>query len=109
MKKLITILLIMSSPPIYADELKLTGMPSIAFNKDNSFLNFGGPAVKIEFGQYFGGLTFFPSIRKDSTVDTVTPILGAGIYAGKGNLFFIVPNYYYNNNWYSALGIGYKF
>ena len=97
------------NPNAQADDLKLVGTPSIAFNKDNTFLNFGGPAVKMEYGSYFGGLTFFPSLRKDSVTDTVTPILGAGVYAGQGNLFLVVPSYYYGNAWYSAIGIGYKF
>ena len=109
MKKIASILLMMLSIQVHSDELKITGMPSVAFNKDNSFINFGGPAVKLDYGQYFGGLTFFPSLRNDSASNTVTPLLGAGLYAGKGNLFIIVPNYYYNNNWYSALGLGYKF
>lgn len=109
MKKIITVVLLCIATSAFADEAKFTGLPSIAFNKDNSFINFGGPAVKVDYGPYFGGMTFFPSLRKDSSTDTVTPILGAGIYAGKGNLFLIIPNYYYNNNWYSAFGIGYKF
>lgn len=109
MKKIIPALAFILFCNANAEEFKFTGMPSIAFNKDNTFLNFGGPTVKMEYGTYFSGAMFFPSLRKDSVTDTVSPILGAGIYAGKENLFLIVPNYYYGNAWYSAIGFGYKF
>lgn len=108
-KTALTTLAFLLSLNVLADEVKFAGTPSIAVNKDNTFLNFGGPTVKMENGAYFAGLSFFPSLRKDSVTDTLTPILGAGIYAGKDHLFVIVPSYYYGNNWYSAVGIGYKF
>ena len=109
MKTIAAVLTLILSLNSFGQEMKITGTPSIAFNKDNTFLNFGGPSVKFENGDYFAGASFFPSLRKDSVTDTISPILGAGIYAGKEHLFVIVPSYYYGNTWYSALGIGYKF
>lgn len=109
MKTRIALLTLILGLNAYGQEMKITGTPSIAVNQDNTFLNFGGPTVKFENGEYFAGASFFPSLRKDSVTDTTTPILGAGLYAGKDHLFVILPSYYYGNAWYSALGIGYKF
>ncbi len=91
------------------DELKIVGMPSIAFNSGNAFVNFGGPSVKLESGSYFGGLSFFPSLRHNSSANEWSPILGAGIFIGRKNVFIIVPSYYYTSTWYTAVGLGYKF
>lgn len=96
--------------PSFADEdLKITGIPSVAVNSENTFLNFGGPSVKVESRGYFGGLSFFPSLRYNSSASEWTPILGAGAYAGKENIFIIFPCYYYTSNWYGAVGLGYRF
>ncbi len=91
------------------DDFKLTGMPSLAFNSGNSFINFGGPSVKTERGDYFAGLSFFPSLRHNGSADEWTPILGAGVFAGCKKVFLVIPSYYYASNWYTALGLGYKF
>jgi hypothetical protein len=109
-KKIALLILILLPLTGYAgDDLKIAGMPSVAFNKDNGYFNFGGPSVKIECGDNFGGFSFFPSLRHNNVTDEWSPILGAGVYAGRGNVFLIMPNYYYNSNWYGAFGIGYKF
>ena len=104
------VLLFSASSHSYADdELKIFGMPSVAFNSGNSFLNFGGPNIKFEYKGYFGGLSFFPSIRHNSSVNEWSPILGAGLFVGRDKMFLAIPSYYYGSVWYSALGIGYKF
>lgn len=103
-------LLFSVSSRTYADdELRIFGMPSVAFNFGNSFLNFGGPNVKFEYSGYFGGLSFFPSLRHNGSVNEWSPILGAGLFIGRDKMFLVVPSYYYGSAWYSALGIGYKF
>ncbi len=103
------ILLFVSSHAIADDEMKIFGMPSIAFNSGNSFANFGGPNIKFEIDGYFGGLSFFPSLRHSNSANEWSPILGAGIFFGRKNIFLVVPSYYYTSTWYSAFGIGYKF
>lgn len=111
LKKTILLLAVLLLSPIYsaAEEVKVVGLPSVAFNSGNAFLNFGGPSVKIESDRYFGGLSFFPSLRHNSSTSEWSPILGAGLFMGRGNVFIVVPSYYYSLSWYSAVGIGYKF
>jgi hypothetical protein len=91
------------------DDMKIIGMPSVAFNSGNLFLNFGGPSFKLESGDYFGGLSFYPSLRHNGSANEWSPILGAGVFIGRNNFFFVIPSYYYSSTWYTALGLGYKF
>jgi hypothetical protein len=91
------------------EDIKIIGMPSLAFNSGNTFVNFGGPSLKMESGDYFGGLSFFPSLRHSSSANEWSPLLGAGVYAGRKNIFVILPSYYYTSTWYAAVGLGYKF
>lgn len=105
----LSVFLVLSSISNAEDMLKVSGMPSIAGNSDNTFINFGGPSIKAEFGSYFGGLSFFPSLRHNNSTNEWTPILGAGLFMGHNNIFLVVPSYYYNSTWYSAIGLGYKF
>ncbi|NJM09492.1 MAG: hypothetical protein HC883_00905 [Bdellovibrionaceae bacterium] len=62
-------------------------MPSIAGNSGNTFINFGGPSIKMEFGGSFGGISFFPSLRHSSSGSEWTPILGAGLLWGTAASF----------------------
>lgn len=105
------LLLILVSSTAFADDnnFRLTGMPSAAGNSGNVFINFGGPSLKVESSDYFGGLSFFPSLRLNSVANEWSPLLGAGFFVGRKNAFLVLPIYYYTENWYGALGIGYKF
>lgn len=91
------------------DGLKISGMPSLAGNTGNAFMNFGGPSLKFEYGRYFWGAQFFPSLRHNAAANEISPILGIGFFAGHERVFLIVPSYYYGSAWYAAIGAGYKF
>lgn len=91
------------------DGLKISGMPSLAGNAGNAFMNFGGPSLKFESGRYFWGAQFFPSLRHNAPANEISPILGAGFFAGYERFFLVVPSYYYGSTWYAAIGAGYKF
>ena len=106
---ILSVFLMLSGVSNAGEEFKILGVPSFAVNSGNSFLNFGGPSLKLEYGDYFGGLSFFPSLRHNSSANEWTPILGAGLFVGRGNIFLVVPSYYYSSAWYSAVGLGYKF
>jgi hypothetical protein len=105
----LSMLLVLSNVSYADDEFKVVGMPSIAANAGNAFLNFGGPSFKVESGGYFGGLSFYPSLRYNTTANDLTPILGAGLFVGRNNLFLVIPTYFYTASWHPALGLGYKF
>lgn len=106
---LLSFLVVVVSSFAYAEEeFKVFGSPSVAFNTNNSFLNFGGPNLKFEQGRIFGGFSFFPSLRLDNT-GVWTPILGVGAFIGHDRVFVAIPNYYYSGAWYTAFGLGYKF
>ena len=91
------------------EDMKIIGMPSVAFNSGNTFLNFGGPSFKLESRDFSGGLSFFPSLRHNGSANEWSPILGAGVFVGHKNFFLVVPSYYYSSAWYTAFGFGYKF
>lgn len=90
-------------------EMKFTGMPSVAMNSENTFVNFGGPNFKVEYNEYSLSLSFYPSVRFNKSMEEWSPILGAGASIGKNNLFLVLPNYYYDSKWHNAVGLGYKF
>ncbi len=101
--------LVISNSVLAQGGVNIVGVPSFAFNSDSAFLNFGGPNIKFELGSLFGGLSFYPSLRYNNSIDEWTPILGCGPYMGKDHLFLALPSYYYNSTWHMAIGLGYKF
>jgi hypothetical protein len=90
-------------------ENKLIGNPSLSANDGNIFLNFGGPHVKLETSEFTYGISFFPSIKYNTSSETSVPVLGFGVYVEYDRFQIVVPTYYYSNSWYGSAGIGYKF
>lgn len=108
--KMLTILSVtaLSTITFAAEELKVTGMPSISFNSENTFINFNGPTLKLEKGNFSAGFSFMPSLRYNLKPSETSPILGFGLYAGKNKIFLVIPNYYISGAWQSSIGLGYK-
>jgi hypothetical protein len=93
------------------------GQINLATNFSNStFLNFGGPGIKVKLSKINFGVYMLPSLRYfyDKPRPNITPILGTGIYLEclkNKKLVLSVPMYYYasKNKWIAAFSLGYAF
>ena len=92
----------------------MEGQIAVSTNLDNYFLNFGGPALKLNHEKYAIALNFMPSLRVYNLNSNlhVAPILGTGIqiYGLKDKRYILSVPFYYlasTNKWIGTVGIGY--
>ena len=82
MKILVMILsIIFGSAYLKAEEVsfKLSGNVNVAYGSGGAFLNFGGPNIKLDITQDYGiGLSLYPSLRLNTTKNTLATALGFG-------------------------------
>lgn len=103
---------------------KMLGSVTASVHKHNdtslvsTFLNFGGPGLRLEYGKFAVSYWMFPSLRffksgKDKTL-TAVPILGTGLQLSYKKIALAFPMYYLasprtkNNIWIMSVGLGYK-
>lgn len=103
---------------------KMVGSVTASVHKHNdtslvsTFLNFGGPGLRLEYGKLAVSYCMFPSLRffqsgKDKTL-TAVPILGTGFQVSYKKIALAFPMYYLtsprtkNNIWIMSVGLGYK-
>lgn len=115
MKKLlvvVTVVLSLSKLASAAEEVKEVsfkpgGAINLAVGTDGVFLNFAGPQVRLDYGQFGAAMAFFPSLRLSNTY--VTPILGVGPMLNYEKIYLSLPFYFIANSWTCAVGLGWKF
>jgi hypothetical protein len=95
----------------------------IGYVNNGSFVNFGGPSIKLLHKPYTVSFGLLPSLRiKEDKVTTgqkrnsaVTPTSGFGLTFGYKHLAIQLPMYYNTKNsladgkWNLGIGLGYKF
>lgn len=103
---------------------KMIGSVTVSAHKHNdtslvsTFLNFGGPGLRLEYGKFAVSYCMFPSLRfyqsgKEKTL-TAVPILGTGFQLSYKKIALTFPMYYLasprtkNNIWIMSAGLGYK-
>ncbi|NUM31193.1 MAG: hypothetical protein HUU47_02580 [Bacteroidetes bacterium] len=92
--------------------LNLSFHPHKGTNLNSLFLNFGGPGIKFDYGQYSIAYNMFPSIRYYD--ENTSPILGTGVQLTYKKYSFVAPMYYVvspnskKNVWIVSFGFGYK-
>ncbi|MBI4930766.1 MAG: hypothetical protein HY841_08390 [Bacteroidetes bacterium] len=83
----------------------------------SGFLNFGGPAVRLDYGKCGISYGMFPSLRfvEINNELTVSPTLGTGFQLNYKKFALALPMYYLaspaskKNIWIISVGVGYKF
>ncbi len=93
-------------------EFKLLGSVNAAYSSKGVFLNFAGPNLKAEYGDFGAGLSLFPSLRYDTAKNSkakLSPILGFGPFFNYTKFVVSLPMYFISNAWNVAFGVGYKF
>ena len=83
----------------------------------STFLNFGGPSIKMEYGKFGISYGMFPSLRfyKSDNPLVVSPSLGTGFQFTYKKIALALPMYYIvsprtkTNIWVVSVGAGYKF
>lgn len=87
-----------------------TGQISLAKDmKENVFLTFGGPNLKMSRGKISVNAGMFPSLRYNYDSKNLVPVLGAGAQVSWKHLICGCVFYGINNSWYASPAIGYKF
>ncbi|MCS6833521.1 MAG: hypothetical protein NZ521_08085 [Flammeovirgaceae bacterium] len=88
------------------------GQIVLTTNGEFTFLNFGGPGVKIKKGVWTISLNMLPSLRfhKDAKAPLVTPSLGTGVQLYYKRLILCGSTYYVANRnyWIVTGGLGFK-
>lgn len=78
---------------------------------DNFYLNFSGPAVRYAWGKRSVGLFFSPSMRMLLAEDgpQFSAVVCFGSEFAYRHLVLSLAEFYRNNRWEAALGVGYRF
>lgn len=91
------------------------GQINVASNfKNSTFINFGGPGIKLNAKKLNLGINMVPSLRYfyDKPRPSITPVLGTSVFAEVGKKKKIVvgcPFYYFasQNKWTINFSLGY--
>lgn len=81
-------------------------------DKDNNFyLGFGGPSLRYAWGKQSAGLFFAPAMRLHLPEEgpQFLPVLAFGAEFSYGHYVLSLAEFYRNNRWEAALGVGYRF
>lgn len=91
---------------VYAD-----GSVLDADKPDNFYFGFGGPALRYQWRKQSAGLFFAPAMRLYLPKDGAQwlPVLAFGAEYSYGHYVVSVAEFYRNNHWEAALGLGYRF
>lgn len=78
---------------------------------DNFYLGFGGPSLRYTWGKQSAGLFFAPAMRLylPEKGPQFLPVLAFGAEFSYGHYVISLAEFYRNNRWEAALGLGYRF
>lgn len=96
--------------------LEVVGFVGVASTMNSRFLTLGGPSIKGKYGDWQGGLSFFPSVRFESqgSAHSINPQLGVGLVIDYRNFAVLLPFYSLKEttdkdaSLKAALGVGYR-